>query len=155
MNKLYITLWIVAILSLMLWHYSSVVHQRNALRIDLKHSERDRLEAIQSRDAYQKQVIKQSEVIKQSQAEKEVKINENSAMRNDVVSGVRVVTIKASCPTVHTSSANTSSASPSAVLDPAVGSALFDFREKLITLESNYNLCLDQLRLDRQKNAPN
>lgn len=133
-----------------------VFNDRARLEVELKESNITRDTAISSAFLYQENNERQVKLISEYQVKLDEKQAANSVLERDVAANKRRLSIKgANCP-ASAATANSSATETAAFVTPELRRNIFNLRSGIITLESNYALCLQILNEDRrQKNAQN
>jgi len=132
-----------------------VFNERGRLEASLKDAELSRDTAIASVFLYHENSERQVKLISEYQVKLDEKQAANSSLERDVAAGRKQLRIRgASCsPSTLTADSGATEAAPQYSAD--FRHDLFRIRSGIITLESNYALCLQILDEDRrQKNAP-
>jgi len=137
MIKVYAALALIALIGAAFWRYDYVVKDRDQLKLNYEM-------ATAAADQYREKSESTAKNVSEYQTKLDELLNENAAKLTAVNVGTRVLRIKADCPAT-TQAANTSAAQTATIVDPQLRSDIFNFRAKLILLESNYALCLKQL----------
>ncbi len=136
MIKVYAALALIALIGAAFWRYDYVVKDRNQLKANLE------LANFVS-NQYKESVESTAKDVAESNAKLEQKTNENNSLRDAANNGTKRVYIKSVCPATQTTS--TGSTEAYAELNSTARQDYFNLRQGIITLESNYALCLKQL----------
>lgn len=136
MIKVYAIAILIALIGLAIWRYNYVVKDRDQLKANLE------LATFVS-NQYKESVESQAKDLAEYQTKLDEKLNENSTLRDAVMSNRKQLRIRATCDSTETASAGT--AQTATISDPQLRSDILNFRAKLILLEANYALCLKEL----------